>query len=362
MNWQYLSPEITRVRLSAAAFCLFLTASFSVTSFAQQAQLTLADLLIGLRSKKVTLIERNKILAEAVRTRGITFALTPEIEKELETTGADKELIGSIREKSTIVKTAAIVPPKADPVPVATPAPPDHGFYQKRAAGYVSKGDWDLALADYTKAIEMDATDASDYLNRGLAHYAKGSYEKAIADFNKAIELKPKDTHAYLSRGFAVEKLGNQNLALEDFQKAFDLDNTNESAKLNLKRLQDEREKALAKQREIEAAAKAAATPAVPEFVHLGALGESNAVRMVTPTYSEIARKSGIQGKVTVEVMIDPEGNVTDAKAVSGPAFLRQSAEDAAKRSKFKPAVVSGKAIKATGTITYNFSRTGTED
>jgi hypothetical protein len=42
-------------------------------------QLSLADILIGLRSKKVELADRNKILTEAVLSRGITFTLTPEI-------------------------------------------------------------------------------------------------------------------------------------------------------------------------------------------------------------------------------------------------------------------------------------------
>src|SRR5215813_1770035 len=75
------------------------------------AQLSLADILIALRSKKVTLPERNKILTDAVLSRGITFSLTPEIEKELEATGADKDLVDSIRKKSTMVKTSAVITP-----------------------------------------------------------------------------------------------------------------------------------------------------------------------------------------------------------------------------------------------------------
>jgi len=71
------------------------------------AQLSLADIIIGLRSKKVELPDRNKILTEAVLSRGITFSLTPEIEKELEATGADQALVNAIRKKSTIVKTNA---------------------------------------------------------------------------------------------------------------------------------------------------------------------------------------------------------------------------------------------------------------
>ncbi|MEO6052158.1 MAG: hypothetical protein ABIP78_12625 [Pyrinomonadaceae bacterium] len=52
--------------------------------------MSLADILIALRSKKATLPDRNKILTDAVQTKGTTFSMTPEIEKELAGTGADR--------------------------------------------------------------------------------------------------------------------------------------------------------------------------------------------------------------------------------------------------------------------------------
>src|SRR5688572_20687570 len=79
---------------------------FAAAAKAQVPQLSLADLLIGLRSKKATLPERNSILTDAVRQRGVTFAMTPEIEKELATTGASPALIDAIRKKGPVVKTA----------------------------------------------------------------------------------------------------------------------------------------------------------------------------------------------------------------------------------------------------------------
>ena len=83
-----LIPQLAKLR-SAVVSLAVMIAIFSINSFAQQAQLSLADFLIGLRSKKVTIEERNKILTDAARERGVTFALTPEIEKELENTGAE---------------------------------------------------------------------------------------------------------------------------------------------------------------------------------------------------------------------------------------------------------------------------------
>src|SRR5215213_4715001 len=190
MNPPRLSQVLknSRIHIFATIAVAAMISVFSISTFAQQTQLSLADFLIGLRSKKVTLEERNKILTEAAKVRGVTFVLTPEIEKELENTGADRGLITAIREKGAVIKTAAVVPPKTEPSPAAVvPPPPDHAFYQRRAAASASKGDLDSAVADYGKAIEMQANDPTDYLNRGVALYGKKSYSEALADLTKSI-------------------------------------------------------------------------------------------------------------------------------------------------------------------------------
>ena len=50
--------------------------------------------------------------------------------------------------------------------------------------------------------------DATVYYGRGLAKSAKGDQDGAIADFSKAIELNPKLAVAYFNRGLA--KRGDQ--------------------------------------------------------------------------------------------------------------------------------------------------------
>ena len=50
-------------------------------------------------------------------------------------------------------------------------------------------GQYDQAISDYTKAIEINANNAYAYCNRGSVYDDKGLYDKAIADFNKAIEI-----------------------------------------------------------------------------------------------------------------------------------------------------------------------------
>src|SRR5262249_320023 len=97
--------------------------------------------------------------------------------------------------------------------------------------------------------------------------------------------------------------------------------------------------------------------PKTPEFIDIGQLFQSQATKLVTPIYSQVALRSNIQGRVTVQVMLDENGDVTSAKAIEGHQFLRQSAEDAARRSKFKPAIFNGQPIKAKGFIVYNFTK-----
>ena len=63
----------------------------------------------------------------------------------------------------------------------------------------MNKGDYDKAIADYTKAIEIASKGCDAYYNRGDAWQSKGDHGKAIADYTKAIEIDPKDADAYNS-------------------------------------------------------------------------------------------------------------------------------------------------------------------
>jgi len=366
--------NLSRIKLThPRSFSLFALASlmlsltvFSQIGQAQQVQLSLADILIGLRSKKVTLDERNKLLSGAVIERGITFSLTPEIETELVGTGANRELVEAIRQKSERIIVAVASKSIPAPVPVAAPvstpaAPPalDYAFYRKRADENNLKGEFELAVGDYNKAIELNSKDAAAYLNRGQAHSGKKSYDLAILDFDKTIELDPKDSTAYFKRGDIYEKRGNLQQAVSDYQKAAELDASNESAKNSLKRLRDEQAKTLptAKVQEaavVSSAPKMTETPAAPKSVDLGQLN-SLAIKLAMPVYPEIAQKLNAQGKVTVQITLDEEGKVISAKATNGSSLLRSASEEAARKSRFKPTLVGKQAVKATGFITYNF-------
>lgn len=374
------SKSISMLLLSVLVFA---SLAFSAAAQAPPAQLTLADIIVALRSKKVSLGERNKILTDAVQERGITFALTPEIEKELSATGADKSLVGAIRSKSLIVKASATSPTSE---PAKTP---EYLVHQQLGDASFARGDIDAAVVEYGKAIELKPELASAYFSRGRIYLNKGWYDNAINDFTKVIELEPKDAAALANRGQAWEKRNDVPKAKADYEKAVGINPDNATAKTNLERISAEEAKSQPKPAPDKSAQPAAANSvpdsastadnvikapaagkgdASPEnassaapaldLIDRGNLAPDTAVRMVRPQYPQLALKANIAGKVTVKVWIDEEGNVTSAKGIAGHRLLMQASEEAARRSKFKPAIYQGKPIKSAGMITYNYSPT----
>ena len=81
------------------------------------------------------------------------------------------------------------------------------------------------------------------------------------------------------------------------------------------------------------------------------------AVTLPKPEYPADAKKQGVTGKINVQVVIDENGRVISAKAVSGieNTAVRKACEDAAMKSKFSPTMLSGKPVKVSGVIEYNF-------
>src|SRR5258708_13041552 len=78
-------------------------------------------------------------------------------------------------------------------------------------------------------------------------------------------------------------------------------------------------------------------------------------VHLVTPTYPAIARSAHAAGQVSVEVLIDLDGNVAAAQVVDGHPLLRVAAIKAARESKFTPTLLEGKPGMVLGIIIYNF-------
>jgi tetratricopeptide (TPR) repeat protein len=72
--------------------------------------------------------------------------------------------------------------------------------YFRRGFAEQKRSDFDGAIADYTKAIQLKPHFVYAYYDRGLSKKAKGDLDGAIADYSKVIELKPRYAYAYCTR------------------------------------------------------------------------------------------------------------------------------------------------------------------
>jgi TonB family protein len=76
---------------------------------------------------------------------------------------------------------------------------------------------------------------------------------------------------------------------------------------------------------------------------------------LMKPEYPARAKTEGVSGKVTVAVLVNKQGLVVSARALTGQPLLRVAAVAAARKAKFSPEKLAGERSKISGTITYNF-------
>jgi len=95
----------------------------------------------------------------------------------------------------------------------------------------------------------------------------------------------------------------------------------------------------------------------VPKMVSGGVLN-SRMTTLPNPAYPPAAMAVKAEGMVTVKVLIDENGNVVSATALSGHPLLRGAAEAAAKKASISPTYLGGQAVRVTGVLTYNFVMT----
>lgn len=88
-----------------------------------------------------------------------------------------------------------------------------------------------------------------------------------------------------------------------------------------------------------------------------GGVLNGKARMLAKPTYPSEARAAGASGTVIVQALIDESGKIVFACAISGPKELYRASEMSAYQSKFSPTILSGRPVRVTGVITYNYVR-----
>ena len=102
---------------------------------------------------------------------------------------------------------------------------PDYAWvYGSRGLVYRTLRDYERAIADFDRAIELNPDYAWAFGSRGLTFRFLNDDERAIADFDRAIELNPKYTWAYGSRGQTYRLRKDYERAIADFDRAIEID------------------------------------------------------------------------------------------------------------------------------------------
>ena len=78
-------------------------------------------------------------------------------------------------------------------------------------------------------------------------------------------------------------------------------------------------------------------------------------IKSVAPVYPQVAKTQHITGNVTIDCLIDANGNVADLKVLSGPPLLHRAATDAVKQWKYKPAILDGQPTAMHLNVTVQF-------
>lgn len=100
--------------------------------------------------------------------------------------------------------------------------------------------------------------------------------------------------------------------------------------------------------------AETAEAPAGVQTISGGVLN-GKATSRPQPAYPALAKAARAAGTVVVKVTVDETGNVVSASAVSGHPLLHAAAVQAAKQAKFTPTLLSGKPVRVSGLLSYNF-------
>lgn len=98
-------------------------------------------------------------------------------------------------------------------------SPPNANAFWFRGYAYVKLKNDDAALEDYCEALTLNELPGV-YCNRGLIYCRRKEYDKALADFSRAIEIGPDSADYHIDRADAYLNLNRPENSLEDINLA----------------------------------------------------------------------------------------------------------------------------------------------
>jgi|GEM_PF-2294394 len=100
---------------------------------------------------------------------------------------------------------------------------PNVAQYFLTRGDYLRGRDWDRALADFDRAIQLDPKNDEAYERRAWLRTDRQQYQKAFEDADAAVHLNGSEADNYYARGWCGVQLGNYSAAVEDYTRAISL-------------------------------------------------------------------------------------------------------------------------------------------
>jgi len=106
----------------------------------------------------------------------------------------------------------------------ADTTPQTAGAFLDRGIMFLNRGDYDMAISDFTEAIKLNPNMSAAYTWRGFTYYMEKDYDRSIADHSQAIRLNPNDAKEYGIRGNVYLRKSDYDRAFSDFNQAIQID------------------------------------------------------------------------------------------------------------------------------------------
>ena len=109
---------------------------------------------------------------------------------------------------------------------VSVTAPPERSFIPEardahnRGVEHHRRGDFDLAIAEYTEAIKLDPSIAWAFIDRGVARLRSGELDNALRDLNTGIQLDSRHAWPYHDRATIFLRTNRLQEAIADYTEA----------------------------------------------------------------------------------------------------------------------------------------------
>lgn len=99
-------------------------------------------------------------------------------------------------------------------------APEEISAYLNRGKAYADQERFELALQDYTQALQINPNHLFALNNRGSIYRDYNQMDSAMKDFNQLLTVSPGYWEGYNNRGKLFERMGKYDLALKDFNQS----------------------------------------------------------------------------------------------------------------------------------------------